>query len=145
MDKSEKLMMNPEQVFFAHEMEQDDYWMDNAIDLMTDNVYISLDLDVFDPSILPSTGTPEPGGLWWQDVLYFLKRVIQERNVVGFDIVELCPNPYDKSSDFLVAKLYYKMLSYRFQPKTISEEEIIATEEETVTFKKNKFNDEYDD
>lgn len=145
IDKSEKLVMDRERVFFAHEMEQDDYWMDNAIDLMTDNVFITIDLDAFDPSILPSTGTPEPGGLWWNETLIFLKRVFSEKNVVGFDIVELCPNPYDKSSDFLVAKLYYKMLSYRFQPKTISEEEIIATEEETVTFKKNKFNDEYDD
>lgn len=115
MDKSEKQVMNFEQVFFAHEMDQDDYWTDNAIDLMTKNVYITLDLDVFDPSILPSTGTPEPGGLWWNDVLYFLKRVFSEKNVVGFDIVELCPNPKDKSSDFLAAKLYYKMLSYKYE------------------------------
>lgn len=115
MDKSEKLVMDTERVFFAHEMELDNYWIDNAIDLMTNNVFITIDLDAFDPSILPSTGTPEPGGLWWNETLYFLKRVFNEKNVVGFDIVELCPNPNDKSSDFLAAKLYYKLLSYQFE------------------------------
>jgi agmatinase len=114
MDKTEKFLMDEERVFFAHEMEVDDYWMDNSIDLMTDNVYITIDLDAFDPSILPSTGTPEPGGLIWYEILHFLKRVFNEKNVVGFDIVELCPNPKEKSSDFLAAKLYYKMLSYKF-------------------------------
>jgi agmatinase len=114
MDKTEKFLMDEERVFFAHEMEVDDYWKDNSIDLMTDNVYITIDLDAFDPSILPSTGTPEPGGLLWYEILHFLKRVFNEKNVVGFDIVELCPNPKEKSSDFLAAKLYYKMLSYKF-------------------------------
>jgi agmatinase len=64
---------------------------------------------------MPSTGTPEPGGLFWYETMDFLKQVFLEKNVVGFDIVELCPNILDKSSDFLAAKLYYKMLSYKFQ------------------------------
>jgi agmatinase len=64
---------------------------------------------------MPSTGTPEPGGLFWYETMDFLKQVFLEKNVVGFDIVELCPNDLDKSSDFLAAKLYYKMLSYKFQ------------------------------
>jgi agmatinase len=63
---------------------------------------------------MPSTGTPEPGGLLWYETLDFLKKVFEEKNVVGFDIMELCPNEKDKSSDFLAAKLYYKMLSYKF-------------------------------
>ena len=88
--------------------------MDDALGLMTNTVYITLDLDVFDPSIMPSTGTPEPGGLNWYEVTSFLKKVFNEKNVVGFDIVELAPNPENKAPDFLAAKLYYKMLSYKF-------------------------------
>ncbi|WP_025740665.1 agmatinase [Aquimarina pacifica] len=122
MDASEKLVMNQENVFFAHEMATDDYWMDNAIELMTDNVYITFDLDALDPSILPSTGTPEPGGLLWYETLEFLKKIFGEKNVVGFDIVELCPNKDDKSSDFAAAKLYYKMLSYKFEEQDVDDE-----------------------
>ena len=114
MDRAETLVMDSDNVFFAHEMVSDDFWMDNALDLMTDTIYITFDLDAFDPSILPSTGTPEPGGLLWYETLEFLKRVFDEKNVVGFDIVELCPNEHDRSSDFLAAKLYYKMLSYKY-------------------------------
>ena len=111
MDIKEKSIMNLDKTYFAHEMAMDDSWMYLAIDQMTDNVFITFDLDAFDPSIMPSTGTPEPGGLLWYETLDFLKKVFKEKNVVGFDIVELCPNEVDKSSDFLAAKLYYKMLS----------------------------------
>lgn len=114
IDIEEKRVMNEDNVFFAHDMANDDYWMDNAVDIMTENVYITIDLDALDPSIMPSTGTPEPGGLLWYETLEFLKKVFEEKNVVGFDIVELCPNEVDKSSDFVAAKLYYKMLSYKF-------------------------------
>lgn len=122
MDASEKTVMNPENVFFAHEMVDDGFWADTAINCMTDNVYITFDLDAFDPSIVSSTGTPEPGGILWYETLEFLKKVFSEKNVVGFDIVELCPNPYNKSSDFLAAKLYYKMLSYKFENNTKNNE-----------------------
>lgn len=115
MDIQEKSVMDFDKTYFAHEMATDDSWIDSAIDQMTDNVFITFDLDAFDPSILPSTGTPEPGGLFWYETLEFLKEVFKEKNVVGFDIVELCPNENEKSSDFLAAKLYYKMLSYKFK------------------------------
>ncbi|HMB99938.1 MAG TPA: agmatinase [Flavobacteriaceae bacterium] len=115
MDIMEKTVMDEDKVYFAHEMAIDDTWMDSAIDQMTENVFITFDLDALDPSIMPSTGTPEPGGLFWYETLEFLNKVFSEKNVVGFDIVELCPNTKDKSSDFLAAKLYYKMLSYKFQ------------------------------
>lgn len=114
MDAIEKTVMNTQNTYFAHEMAIDDSWMDAAISQMTDNVFITLDLDALDPSIMPSTGTPEPGGLLWYETLEFLKQIFINKNVVGFDIVELCPNAQDKSSDFLAAKLYYKMLSYKF-------------------------------
>lgn len=122
MDLIERTFMNEEQTFFAHDMVNDEYWMDSVIEAMTDNVFITFDLDAFDPSILPSTGTPEPGGLLWYETLEFLKQVFEEKNVVGFDIMELCPNPADKSSDFLAAKLYYKMLSYKFSGQDIDED-----------------------
>lgn len=114
MDVSEKSYMDLDKVYFAHEMIEDDFWMDNALEQMTENVFITFDLDVLDPSIMPSTGTPEPGGLYWNETLALLKKVFYTKNVVGFDIVELCPNAHNKAPDFLVAKLYYKMLSYQF-------------------------------
>lgn len=114
MDKSETLTMDSEKIFFAHEMAQNEFWMDNVIDLLGENVFITFDLDAFDPSILPATGTPEPGGLLWYETLEFLRLVFEEKNVVGFDIVELCPNENHPSSNFVAAKLYYKMLSYKF-------------------------------
>jgi agmatinase len=63
---------------------------------------------------MPSTGTPEPGGLFWYQIIRFLKKVTSEKNVVGFDVVELAPNSNNRSPDFLAAKLIYKLLSYRF-------------------------------
>jgi agmatinase len=71
---------------------------------------------------MPSTGTPEPGGLLWYETLEFLKQVFEEKNVVGFDIVELCPNTNNKAPDFLAAKLYYKMLSYKFQNEDVDDD-----------------------
>lgn len=115
MDISEKKFMNTDNVFFAHQMAEDDFWQDKALDLLTENVYITIDLDGFDPAILPGTGTPEPGGLYWYETLAFLKTIFDSRNVVGFDIVELCPSEHDRVSPFNAAKLYYKMLSYKFQ------------------------------
>lgn len=139
MDVQEKSVMDYDKVYFAHEMAIDDNWMDSVIEQMTDNVFITFDLDALDPSILPSTGTPEPGGLFWYETLDFLKLVFNEKNVVGFDVVELCPNKNDKSSDFLAAKLYYKMLSYKFQDNEEAlEDEYSITENETLKkFKSN--------
>lgn len=121
MDAIEKTFMEEEKTFFAHDMVNDDYWMDKVLEAMTDTVFITFDLDALDPSILPATGTPEPGGLLWYETMEFLKQVFEEKNVVGFDIVELCPNPADKSSDFVAAKLYYKMLSYKFMGQDVDE------------------------
>lgn len=123
MDKSEKSSMDLDKVFFAHDMAVNEDWMEDVIDQLTGNVFITFDLDAIDPSLLPSTGTPEPGGLFYYETLEFLKKVFTQRNVVGFDIVELCPNENEKSSDFLAAKLYYKMLSYKFISNMEDEED----------------------
>lgn len=121
MDSAETTVMDPDKTWFAHDMVNEEYWMDNVIDALGQDVFITLDLDAFDPSIMPSTGTPEPGGLLWYETLDFLRRVFEQRNVVGFDIVELCPREEDKSSDFLAAKLYYKMLTYKFERKDLKQ------------------------
>ncbi|KAF9659966.1 MULTISPECIES: agmatinase [Tenacibaculum] len=144
MDISEKSSMNMDKVFFAHDMAVNEYWMDEVIDQLTGNVFITFDLDAIDPSLLPSTGTPEPGGLFYYETLEFLKRVFTERNVVGFDIVELCPNKNEKSSDFLAAKLYYKMLSYKFS-STMEDEEDYDDDESSPFNKLAKFKNDDDD
>jgi len=117
MHASEKQLVNQKRTFFADEIcarPGDGRWMKKAIALLSRNVYITVDLDVFDPSVVPATGTPEPGGMQWYQVLKFLRYVATKRNMVGFDVVELCPMKDSKTSDFLAAKLIYKMLSYKF-------------------------------
>jgi agmatinase len=117
MDISEKRTMNPDKVFFAHDMAVNEYWMDDVIDQLTSNVFISFDFSALDASLFTATGNPVSGGLFYYETMEFLKRVFAEKNVVGFDMAEFCPNPNQKSSDALAAKLYYKMLSYKFSSK----------------------------
>jgi agmatinase len=117
MDTSELKYLNTEKCYFAHDIYTNKSWENASIHQMTDNIYVTIDLDVFDPSIMPATGTPEPGGLDWYTVLNYLKKVFSKKNVVGFDIVELAPIPGFKAPDFLSAKLYYKLLSYKFNNK----------------------------
>ncbi|MDA0973082.1 MAG: agmatinase [Bacteroidetes bacterium] len=114
MDIEEMEHIQEGNIFWAHEMHGHRTWMQNSIDRLGDQVYITLDLDVFDPSVLPGTGTPEPGGLSWYDMVNYLRMVFEQKDVVGFDIVELAPINGHKASEFLTAKLYYKMLSYKF-------------------------------
>ena len=101
-------------VFYDYNMRQDPNWMDRVLDTLNENVYITVDVDGFDPAIMPATGTPEPGGLSWYEGLSLLRRVIEKRNVVGLDIVELSPMPGNVAPNFMCAKLLYKMLAYRF-------------------------------
>ncbi|MCG6954991.1 MAG: agmatinase [Gemmatimonadetes bacterium] len=102
-------------IVWADEMWQDDRWMDRAMEALGPKVYLTFDVDYFDPSLVPSTGTPEPGGPGWYRTLAFLRRVFREREVVAADVVELAPTPGLHAPDFLVAKLVYKILIYRFQ------------------------------
>jgi len=103
-----------DRIFYSHELYYNKDLYIKAIDKLTENVYITIDLDVFDPSIMPSTGTPEPGGPAYIELIHFLRDVIRYKNVVGFDVVELCPNQTNKSPDFIAAKIIYQLLSYRF-------------------------------
>ena len=102
-------------LIWADEMWEDDAWMDRALAALGDPVYLTFDVDYFDPSLVPSTGTPEPGGGDWYRTLRFLRRVFRERRVVACDVVELAPTPGVHAPDFLVAKLVYKLIGYRFE------------------------------
>ena len=104
-------------MIWADEMWEDDRWMDRALERLGPKVYVTYDVDYLDPSFMPSTGTPEPGGGDWYRTNRFLKRVFAEREVVGCDVVELAPTPGLHAPDFLVAKLVYKLLGYRFQDR----------------------------
>jgi len=114
MSADELPLVQNDRIFYSHELYYDKNLYRKALDKLTDNVYITIDLDVFDPSIMPSTGTPEPGGPAYFELLHFMRDVIRNRNVVGFDVVELCPSPTNKSPDFIAAKIIYQLLSYRF-------------------------------
>jgi agmatinase len=146
MDISEKRTMNRDKVFFAQDMAVSSDWMEDVVDQLTENVFITFDLDALDPSIMRSTGTPEPGGLLYYETLEFLKLVFDERNVVGFDMVELCPNKNEKSSDFLAAKLFYKMLSYKFASKDQSYDNASDEKDAVNPFSKlSKFKNDEDE
>ncbi len=85
---------------------------DEIIASLSDNVYVSIDLDVFDPSVMPAVGTPEPGGMQWHEVVNLLRAVTLHKNVIGFDLVELCPKEGTAACAFLAAKLAYKLIGY---------------------------------
>jgi len=101
--------------FFMKDMIEDEGWIGPVIDSIDNKkVYVTIDMDAFDPSIMPSVGTPEPGGMGWYETLKLLKRLSHEREIIGFDVVELSPLSGNVSPDFLTAKLIYKFLSYIF-------------------------------
>src|SRR5262245_759971 len=104
----------PTRIFYDYNMRQDPHWIDRVVESLSDTVYLTIDVDGFDPAIMPATGTPEPGGLSWHEALRLLRAVTAEKKVVGCDIVELSPMPGNVAPNFLCAKLVYKILSYRF-------------------------------
>lgn len=96
---------------FGHELDPGERWIDRALAALGPDVYITIDVDYFDPGLVPATGTPEPGGGQWYPTLRLLQRVFAERNVVGVDVVELAPIPGFVAPDFLAAKLVYKLVA----------------------------------
>ncbi len=112
MDGGEVGMVDPDRIVYAHDIHR--YGMNaasEALELLSDTVYVTIDLDVLDPSVMPSTGTPEPGGLDWYTLTGLIGRVARERRIVGIDVVELLPREHDPAPDFLAAKLVYRTLS----------------------------------
>ncbi len=114
MAAEELPFVDKKRIFYAHELYSDKTLYDKALRQLSGNVYITLDIDVFDPSVMPSTGTPEPGGPDYRELMFFLREVFRKRNVTGFDVVELCPSDTNKAPDFMAARVIYQMLSYKF-------------------------------
>jgi agmatinase len=101
-------------VFYDVSMRQDPKWIDKVVESLAPDVYISIDVDGMDPSIMPATGTPEPGGLSWAEITGLLRAVAERRRIISADVVELSPIPGMVAPSFLCAKLIYKLLTYRF-------------------------------
>lgn len=99
-------------VYWAHKIfaQKDERWMDEAVSKLTGAVYVTIDLDALDPSIMPSVGTPVPGGFQWFTLLKFLRKLAEAKKVVGFDLMELMPIPGQHAPDFTAAKLAYKLI-----------------------------------
>ncbi len=100
--------------WYAHQIWQDDTWMDELVAKLPKKMYITIDTDGFDPSICPSVGTAEPGGLLWYPTLKLLKKVFEKCEVKGFDIVELNPSSDDDSTAYNMAQLCYKLIGYKY-------------------------------
>ncbi|MGD9897614.1 MAG: agmatinase [Calditrichaceae bacterium] len=113
IEEAQFIKENRINTFFAHSLRKNGLSND-IIDRLNENVFITIDVDYFDPSIMPSTGTPEPGGFLWYETVDFLSRVFKKKNVVGFDVVELSPKTGVIHPDFFAAKLIYKMLTLKF-------------------------------
>jgi len=124
VDGPEMPLLDQERIFYAHQIcapNASTDWIDRVVELLGKKVYVTIDVDCFDPSAVPATGTPEPGGLGWYQVDALLEAVAQRTEVVGFDVVELLPTPGQWASDFLAAKLVYRFLGRIFssyQPST---------------------------
>lgn len=113
VDEAEMPGLDAGRVFWAHDIvpAANDSWMDEVVGLLTRHVYVTIDLDAFDPSLIPATGTPEPGGLEWYPVNRLLRRVARASRVVGFDVVELLPAEGHHASAFAAAKLVHRFLA----------------------------------
>lgn len=115
IDAEERALMRRAKIptIFAQELDADGRWIDRAMEALGPEVYVTIDVDYFDPSLVPSTGTPEPGGGAWYPTLALLRRAFTERHVVAADVVEHAPIPGLRAPDFLVAKLLYKLVGFR--------------------------------
>lgn len=89
-------------------------WKDELMNFLEENVYISVDLDVFDPSEIPSVGNPEPGGMRWKEIISIIKNICRNKRIIGADFTELAPRPSNQHSEYAVAKLIYKLISFVF-------------------------------
>ena len=102
-------------ICMMHDYRNGNFNLDSSLKRLPDPVFITFDVDVFDWSVIMSTGTPEPGGFFWDEGLALLNQIFTQKHVVGFDVVELSYQEYDRNSPFAVAKLIYKMLGFNYQ------------------------------
>ena len=108
----------PTKIFWARDIVGRTDWIDSAVDALTENVYLTIDIDGLDPSLVPTTGTPEPGGLGWYETLALIRRLAEKKRIVGMDLVEYSYVESYDSPAFLCAKLIYKTLAYIFNEST---------------------------
>ena len=108
----------PTKIFWARDIAGRTDWIDEAVDSLTENVYLTIDIDGLDPSIVPTTGTPEPGGLGWYETLTLIRKLAEKKRIVGMDLVEYSYFENYDSPAFLCAKLVYKSLAYIFNGET---------------------------
>jgi agmatinase len=114
-DEARAIPTLPTKVFFAKDVVGRSGWADDAVGHLTENVYLTVDIDGLDPSLAPDTGTPEPGGLGWYEVLELIRKVAEQRNIVGMDLVEVSGGGSNNVTAFVAAKLIYKTLGYVFR------------------------------
>ncbi|HET9333379.1 MAG TPA: agmatinase [Gemmatimonadota bacterium] len=105
-------------VFWSHRIAHGVEWIDTVLNTLSDTVYLTFDVDFLDPSLVPATGTPEPGGGFWHETMRFLGYVFQEKNVIGMDVVELAPIEGFHAPDFVIARLVHRCLGYKFHDWT---------------------------
>ncbi len=117
-DEALSLSDLPTRIFWAKDIVGRIDWIDSAINSLTENVYLTIDIDGLDPSLVPTTGTPEPGGLGWYEVLTLIRKLAEKRRIVGMDLVEFAKTDNSDAPAFLCAKLVYKSLAYIFQDET---------------------------
>jgi len=98
-------------LFYAHQMRENFNWLEEALTFLPEEIYVTFDVDFFDPSVIKATGTPEPGGFDWYYTLTALRKVFTSKRVLGMDIVEICPDPPYEVSTYTVAKLIYKLIA----------------------------------
>ena len=112
IEEAELIRQKGIRTIFAHQMYQD--WPNDILDALTENVYLTVDVDFFDPALMPSTGTPEPGGFFWPETMAFLRKLFAAKNIVGCDVVELSPIKGLHAPDFTIARLIHKLMGYKF-------------------------------
>lgn len=102
---------------YAHEIRERPDWISSILSRLSEHVYVTFDVDGFDPSLMPSTGTPEPNGLYWSETMKLLRMIGERKRIVGFDVVEFAPNKAVYHPDYIAAKLTYKLMNYAFVSK----------------------------
>jgi len=112
VEEADFIKGGPTRIFWARDIVSSDDWIEKVVSLLPEKVYLTVDVDGLDPSIMPATGTPEPGGMGYYQTLKLLRTFAEKRTIVGADFVELAPIPGHPASDFLVSKLIYKTIGY---------------------------------
>jgi agmatinase len=111
-DEAEFMRRNRIEPVTARQCFESDEWLDAVLDRLEEKVYVTVDIDGFDPAYAPGTGTPVPGGLDWYQVTSLLRAVAAEKTLVGADVTEVCPLPGQVVTEFLAARLAYKIICY---------------------------------